>query len=451
VDHFFKQFFVDSMAMKAALDKCQQMFFNAQPEPIPQAELMAGGWPVFPGGYLLGSVLLVNLLFAYYSRFALSWKKAGIIMIHSGIIILLLGQVLTDQLAIESYIAMEAGDRRNYSESHDENELVIIAPLKNGGGTNQVVSIPEWMLEKQKTISHPALDGVKLRAVQYWRNAELVKDLPGVLRSFVNTFADNSNQHELARKNEQIFLRFISEARIPEDLKAWRDFAKKLARMDEVVLGLPEKFKKDFGAFIGGFRQHLNGVREHKAKDGRVAENYRWVIVRKVDFGMDARNLPVVVVEILGPDGKPQGSRLVSPFLREQTVELNGKTCQLALRGKRFYHNYSLTLLDLKWEKYPGTETPKNYESIVLVQPRDGEAYVSNIYMNHPLRMDGKTHYQHQLGAKAAQSRSLYTQLAVVQNPSWLTPYLGCLVVATGMLWQFLGHLIGFVSKRRTS
>ena len=74
---------------------------------------------------------------------------------------------------------------------------------------------------------------------------------------------------------------------------------------------------------------------------------------------------------------------------------------------------------------------------------------MSNIYMNHPLRMDGKTHYQHQLGQAALASRSLYTQLAVVQNPSWLTPYFGCLVVAAGMLYQFLSHLVGFVSKRR--
>ena len=105
--------------------------------------------------------------------------------------------------------------------------------------------------------------------------------------------------------------------------------------------------------------------------------------------------------------------------------------------------------MDLKWEKYPGTETPKNYESIVLVQPQGGEAYVSNIKMNEPFRIDGKTHYQHQLGQAALASRSLYTQLAVVQNPSYQIPYIGCLVVAAGMLYQFLSHLVGFVNKRR--
>src|SRR4051812_6634700 len=38
--------------------------------------------PVFPGGYLLGTVLLANLLAAHISRFKLTRKKAGILMIH---------------------------------------------------------------------------------------------------------------------------------------------------------------------------------------------------------------------------------------------------------------------------------------------------------------------------------------------------------------------------------
>jgi hypothetical protein len=38
--------------------------------------------------------------------------------------------------------------------------------------------------------------------------------------------------------------------------------------------------------------------------------------------------------------------------------------------------------------------------------------------------------------------------LQVVQNPSMLAPYTGCLLVGFGMLWQFLFHLTGFLAKR---
>src|SRR6516165_5431607 len=42
------------------------------------------GWkmPVFPGGYLIGSVLLINLVAAHYQRFSFNRSKAGIWMVH---------------------------------------------------------------------------------------------------------------------------------------------------------------------------------------------------------------------------------------------------------------------------------------------------------------------------------------------------------------------------------
>src|SRR5438552_3723870 len=48
--------------------------------------------PVFPGGYMVGSVLLINLVAAHVKRFTLTWKKSGIFMVHIGIILMLLGQ-----------------------------------------------------------------------------------------------------------------------------------------------------------------------------------------------------------------------------------------------------------------------------------------------------------------------------------------------------------------------
>src|SRR6266581_741528 len=54
---------------------------------------------IFPGGYLLGVVLIVNLLAAHTARFQLTRKKTGLFMIHAGIILLLLGQLLTDILS----------------------------------------------------------------------------------------------------------------------------------------------------------------------------------------------------------------------------------------------------------------------------------------------------------------------------------------------------------------
>src|SRR5579864_3632355 len=39
---------------------------------------------ILPGGYLIGTLLLVNLLAAHISRFQFGWKKLGIHIAHGG-------------------------------------------------------------------------------------------------------------------------------------------------------------------------------------------------------------------------------------------------------------------------------------------------------------------------------------------------------------------------------
>ena len=66
------------------------------------------------------------------------------------------------------------------------------------------------------------------------------------------------------------------------------------------------------------------------------------------------------------------------------------------------------------------------------------------IYMNNPLRYWGETYYQ-----ASFDPDNQGTILQVVHNPSWLTPYFSCVLVAGGLVVQFLTHLVGFIKKRR--
>ena len=82
--------------------------------------------PVFPGGYLVGGLLLVNLIAAHIERFVFTRKKAGIFLTHIGVVLLLLGQLLTDALSVESALRFGEGEAKNYSEDFHDNELAII-------------------------------------------------------------------------------------------------------------------------------------------------------------------------------------------------------------------------------------------------------------------------------------------------------------------------------------
>ena len=79
--------------------------------------------PIFPGGHLIGAVLLINLIAAHVKRFRFTWRKLGIHLTHAGLIIMLAGGLFTDLFAVESHMRLSNGDTKNYSEDMRDTEL----------------------------------------------------------------------------------------------------------------------------------------------------------------------------------------------------------------------------------------------------------------------------------------------------------------------------------------
>mgnify|MGYP003108682943 CR=1 FL=1 len=79
-----------------------------------------------PGGYLLGPLLLINLLVAQIYRFRWSWQKSGILLIHGGLVLLILSEFITDFYAEERQFWLDEGQTKNWSETFMENEIVLI-------------------------------------------------------------------------------------------------------------------------------------------------------------------------------------------------------------------------------------------------------------------------------------------------------------------------------------
>lgn len=329
--------------------------------------------PIFPGGYLLGSVLLVNLLAAHAQRFVFSWKKAGIFLTHVGLIVLLLGQLLTEVFQVESRVRLDLGETAWYSLTQDENELVFVSRLDDA--QDQVISIPESMLMPGREISHPELP-FKLAVKKFWLNADIWK--PG--------------QGEKPSKAE------------PTQTTAG-------AGRDQYIVPLPKAIKED------------------------------------------EANLPAAVVTISGTQSSDGDWLVWSGTETTQEIqhgEGNATTkYQMSLRWKRFYRPYSLTLLNCTHELYKGTDIPKNFASTVELKhagEEQGREFL--IYMNNPLRYDGLTYFQYQM-TPGEVGQGVQTVLQVVRNANWWTPYLGCIIVAAGLIYQFMAHLLVFVRKRR--
>jgi len=317
--------------------------------------------PVFPAGYLVGGLLLINLVTAHVKKFKFTRKKAGIWLVHFGIILLLLGQLLTDVLSRESVLHLREGEAKNYSEIERDAELAVVDVTD--ANSDKVVAIPQSVLMHRKEIEHPEMP-FKIRVKDY----------------FANSFVDN---------------------RAADTLE-------------------PPASTQGIGARA---------------------------IVREVPrvTQMEKRDVPSAVIELLGPQGS-MGSWLVSEYIDPvQSFTFNNRTYELALRPRRVYKPYSIQLHKFSHDLYAGTDTPKNFSSRVTLQrPDTGENREVLIYMNNPLRYAGETYYQ------ASFDRDDHgTVLQVVHNPSWLTPYFSCVLVAAGLLVQFGMHLFGFARKRR--
>jgi len=326
-----------------------------------------GGWrlPLFPGGYLIGTVLLVNLVAAHIKRFQMTWKKLGIHVAHAGIILLLVGQLATDLLSKETQMHFAEGETRDYSESALHNELVFMtdAPAES---EDEIIAVPDSMLKPKREIQHPKLP-FRVRVEKYYPNSVLRQRGPMV---------DTD----------------------------------------------PAPATKGIGA-----RVVLTPIPETKS--------------------LDERNLPTAVIELVAPQGS-LGTWLVSTRLTEpEEIKLGDKTWRFALRSERAYNPFSVQLLKTTHEVYRGTDKPKNYQSRVRVEnPARHENREVDIYMNNPLRYEGLTFYQYQMSD--SNPSQITSTLQVVKNPGWLSPYVGCILVAAGLVFQFMIHLVGFIKKR---
>src|SRR5438876_7475834 len=111
--------------------------------------------PLFPGGHLIGGVLLINLIAAHAKRFRWAWRKLGIHLTHAGLIIMLAGGLFTDLFAVESHMRLANGETKNYSEDMRHDELAVIDTTNPD--FDQVTAIPESVLQHNQIIRHPSL------------------------------------------------------------------------------------------------------------------------------------------------------------------------------------------------------------------------------------------------------------------------------------------------------
>jgi len=132
--------------------------------------------PVFPGGFLLGFLLLINLIAAQTRHFRLNWRDAGIWMTHGSILILLLGEFVIAMVQQEWVMSLDEGEQKQYVEAYKRAELAFTKPL--GDGQEQVVAFNPAALKAGKEFEVPESD-LSFKVLETWPHADLIRGAGG--------------------------------------------------------------------------------------------------------------------------------------------------------------------------------------------------------------------------------------------------------------------------------
>ncbi len=132
--------------------------------------------PIFPGGALAGMVLAVNLIAAQLRRLELSWKKAGLWVVHLGLILPVAGEFITGMFQRDDQLRFHNGETTNYVTSARGYELAVIDT--SNPAYDDVYSVPDSLLAHEGDVPLPDTPLV-LRVKRYWENSTVAALQPG--------------------------------------------------------------------------------------------------------------------------------------------------------------------------------------------------------------------------------------------------------------------------------
>ena len=312
-----------------------------------QFSFMTFPLPVFPGGGLVGLLLTLNLI-AKTLDIQRAWTKAGMWLVHAGLVILFAGEFVAGMMQVDTNMSIEVGQTVNYVQSYKNLELAVIDVTDPTW--DEVYSVPDTLLAKGGAIPLPGTP-LTLNVKRYFPNAEL-SNLPA---------------------------------------------------------GAPPSMA------TAGVGPSVS------------------IVERPTVTNDNEMNVGSVFVEPVA-GGRSYGIWLASLGLgAPQSFTHEGRTYALSMRLRRQYLPYAFTLKQFRHDVYPGTDIPKNFSSLVqVVNPSQKESREVLIYMNQPLRYEGKTFYQASFG-----KNDTLSVLSVVENPGWLLPYISCVLVSLGLLVHF--------------
>lgn len=395
----------------------------------------------FPGGFIIGGCLLVNLLSAHSLKFKINATGNRRV---TGLVVTAIG------LYLIYYLVDQGIKTEDIPSAYVDSYKRVLYRLMSGLSSTTVLLIGCWLLFKKRAgivILHFGIILLLLAELvtAFYATEGTMTIAEGDSVSYVDISRDFElaiSEPEQKGKSEQSIT--INQSLLMANIGEWQK-----------VEGVPFEFR-----VLQWFKNaDIKGRETNDESFTGLGKEYKLVPVKESTGVEEARvSLPGMIAEFKSLDGKPLGKYALSHRMYiernpafAQDIEIDGETKKLMFRNRRDYL-YSrgtntpveVKLIDFRHDTYLGTSVAKNFSSLINLS--DNEKEIDRkvlISMNNPLRYTGRTFYQQSFAPDESG-----TVLQVVHNPGWMIPYLCCVIVGLGMLFQFLLTLIKF-SRRQ--
>ncbi len=238
---------------------------------FPRDWQVPGKFP-YPGGWLIGGVMLLNMTLAYFVRYNhFTWKRTGVYVLHSGLVLMMASEVVTGLYASEGQMAIEEGESSNVVVDSRHYELAITTPSEdNPTKYLDEVVVPASMLQKPDAVVH---------------NDALPFDMT------VNSYMKNSKLHNLKGDEKAVANEGMGLAVAAEPLGEVSGTAKKqMSDMPSAYLTFKTKDGKTLGTYLMSLNLNPQSVKVGD-KTYKVAlrfkQTYRPYSVQLVKFSYD--------------------------------------------------------------------------------------------------------------------------------------------------------------------
>ena len=123
-----------------------------------------------PGGRLTMLIMFLNMMSLLFRHTLWHMKKVGIIIVHLGALLLLIGGGITAWFSFEGNMVLDEGGKSNFIVNSQQSELSFINTTQPN--YDDVISLPEKILTNGNILNSSSLP-FSIEIIQYHSNAEI--------------------------------------------------------------------------------------------------------------------------------------------------------------------------------------------------------------------------------------------------------------------------------------